>query len=121
MAGRLRAFKESCPSSKRGTLKRKLTNIRRDDSGQRKQYGVQRVKLHRAAVGAYIQEPSGRSAVLAHMRDWLASHIGVSVTREATRKDIKKELRKKCVRKYKTFYISSHARRRREEPRGSLR
>ena len=40
------------PFVKRGTLKRKVTNIRQGDSGQRKQYGVQRAKLHGAAVGA---------------------------------------------------------------------
>ena len=43
------------PFVKRGTLKRKVTNIRRGDSGQRKLYSVPRAKLHGAAVGAYIQ------------------------------------------------------------------
>ena len=40
------------------------------------------------------------------MRDWLASHTGVNVALEVIRQYINKELRKKCVRKYKTFYIS---------------
>ena len=75
MAGRLRAFTESCHSSQRGTLKRKVTNIRRGDSGQRKQYDVQRAKLHGAAVGAYIK---GAGAV------WLICETGLPRTLAST-------------------------------------
>ena len=92
------------PFVKRGTLKRKVTSIRRGDSGQRKQKSARRTKLHGAAVAVYIQWAVREGRSLACMRDWLASHFGVSVTR--VRQYIKKELQKKCVRKYRTFYIS---------------
>ena len=91
---------------KRGTLKRKVSSIRRGDSGARKQYSARRTKLHGAAVAVYIQGAVRDGRSLTCMQDGLASHCGVSVTRETVRQYIKKELQKKCVRKYKTFYIS---------------
>ena len=54
------------PFGKRGTLNRKVTNIRRGDSGQRKQCGVQRAKLH-GQGGAQFRSHA-RLACLAHRR-----------------------------------------------------
>ena len=70
---------------KRGTLKRRVTNIRRGDSGRANSMGVQSGKLHGAAVGACILGAVWEERSLAYMRDWLVSHIGVSVTRQAIR------------------------------------
>ena len=74
------------PFVKRGTLKRKVTNIRRGDSGQRKLHSAPRAKLHGAAVGACIKGAVSEGRSLACMRDQLASHFGVFVTREAIRR-----------------------------------
>ena len=52
------------PFVKRGTLKRKMTNIRRGNGGQRKQYGVQRLSLHGADVAAHIQGAVRKGAKL---------------------------------------------------------
>ena len=62
------------PFVKRSTLKRKVTNIRRSDSGQRKQQGPARegAQCVRGSVNLGSRQ-GGRS--LARMRDWLASHI----------------------------------------------
>ena len=94
----LGACTESCHSSS-AVLKRKVTSIRRGDRAFASKSA--RCTICSAAVAVYIQWAV--NAV------WLAQKACLALRHQRDvrfRQYIKKELQKKCVRKYRTFYIS---------------